>query len=162
MAVTFFTQYGIYPNRGRVICVSQWNPVIKVKFTDWGGFQGLSAIINRISTTEQANYQFLHTLGENIYLYVFGDRIGQLTLSGLTFNDNCSDPNQEKGFSKVIRWYRQHRVTVRQEPLHLTFQPGVDLQGYLVEMRGDTVDPSQRLYQFLLTLALIPEKLATK
>lgn len=161
MSVTLFTMNGTgeFQNRGRAVAVCDWNPLVKVRLTDWtDGFKPLSAIMQRIAPQEQTNHQFLHTLGDDIYLYVFGDRIGQLGLSGLTVNDNCTNPSQEAGISKVIRWYREHRVTVRREPLEVTYQPGVNLKGFLVDFRGDVVDPCQRLYQFYLTLALIPER----
>jgi hypothetical protein len=49
----------------------------------------------------QGNYQFLHALDKFVYFYSFGDRIGELTVSGLGFakdptaTDNCtlSDAN---------------------------------------------------------------------
>ena len=161
MSVVLFTMDGAgqFQNRGRAVAVNKWNPTVKIDFSEWGWFEGLSALITKVSTQEHGNYQFLHTLGDHIYLYVFGDRIGQLGISGVTFNDNCKDPLQEDGISKVIGWYRKHRVAVRKEPLIFTFQPGQVLKGYLVDMRGDTMDVCQRMHQFYLTLALIPERL---
>jgi hypothetical protein len=149
---------GEFQNRGRAVAVCKWNPTVKIKFDNWGEFEGLSALITKVSTEEHGNYQFLHTLGNHIYLYVFGDRIGQLGISGVTFNDNCQDPLQEDGISKVINWYRENRVAVRRTPLTFRFQPGEVLKGYLVDMRGDTLDVCQRMFQFYLTLALIPKR----
>lgn len=162
MSVTLFTMDGDgqFQNRGRAVAVCDWNPTVKITFSDWEWFEGLSAIVTRVGSQEHGNYQFLHTLGDHIYLYVFGDRIGQLGISGLTFNDNCTNPLGEDGLSKVIGWYREQRLAVRQDPLIFTFQPGEVLKGYLVDMRGDTLDPCPRLSQFYLTLALIPERLA--
>lgn len=163
MSVTLFTMNGDgqFQNRGRCVAVNKWNPFVKIDFTEWGWFEGLSAIITRVTPTEHGNYQFLHCLGDHIYLYVFGDRIGQLGISGLCFNDNCQDPLQEKGISKVLGWYRDQRIAVRKDPLTFTFQPGQVLRGYLVEFRGDTVDVAQRLFQFYLTLALIPKRVGS-
>jgi hypothetical protein len=167
MSTTLFTMEGAgqFQNRGRAVAVNKWNPFIKINLQEWDWFESLSAIITRISTTEQCNYQFLHTLGDHIYLYVFGDRIGQLGIGGLTFNDNCQDPLQEDGISKVIRWFRQRRVAVRKEPIIFQFLPDEGLgplKGYLVDMRGDTVDACQRLSQFYLTIALIPQRLESQ
>jgi len=81
------------------------------------------SIIVRMQIAEQGNYQFLHTIGNDVYIYVFGDRIGSLTLSGISFATDCEDvtfpainvatadspdptvDDKQHGFEKMLQWY---------------------------------------------------------
>lgn len=58
-------------------------------FTFWFG-SGLFATRFRIPVTGFAlevggNYQFLHTLNDLVYFYSFGDRVGELNITGMAF-----------------------------------------------------------------------------
>ena len=48
------------------------------------GFGLQRSIITRLTVSQQTNIQFLHSLGSQIFVYVFGDRMGTITLSGLS------------------------------------------------------------------------------
>lgn len=47
------------------------------------------AIVTQIAIQSQSNYQFLHSLENLIYVYSFGDRIGETTLAGIGFVRPC-------------------------------------------------------------------------
>lgn len=49
------------------------------------------SIITRIGVSHAGNYQFLHTLGNSVYIYTFGDRMGQVTVHGLSFAKQCAE-----------------------------------------------------------------------
>ena len=52
-------------------------------------FGNFNTIITRIGVAAAGNYQFLHTIGNDVYIYVFGDRMGDVTLHGLSFANGC-------------------------------------------------------------------------
>jgi len=42
-------------------------------------YERSAVILTRITVSHQVNAQFLHTVGNRVYIYSFGDRIGQIT-----------------------------------------------------------------------------------
>lgn len=123
---------------------------------EWPGFNQMKAIFTRIGINEKGSYQFLHTLGQDIYLYVFGDRIAELSLMGVAFYDNCVNTGSEIGISRVIKWYRQNRVARRASPISITIDPETTFEAYLLGVRGQVMNTENRTYQFTLNLASIP------
>ena len=136
---------------------------------DWPGFPAINAIVTHIGVQSSGNYQFLHTLKEYIYVYVFGERIGDIAISGLLFAENCSDVadatapvNSGSGFEQLAAYYNSHRIAVRGAPI--TFMVGVSgsaiYQGFLVSQRLEIMDPQSQLGQFTMYLkTLTPEAL---
>jgi hypothetical protein len=78
-------------------------------------FDAQRSIITRLTISQQVNVQFLHTLGSLIYVYVFGDRMGSVSLSGLSFLCACDDGESsggaEIGAEKMMLWYKQNRAS---------------------------------------------------
>ena len=120
-----------------------------------------TSIITRITVAEQGNYQFLHTIGNDVYIYVFGDRMGSVTISGLSMTTDCSGSvpkGGEHGFEKIMQWYKKNRVAARKEPVRVTIGEGTHFEGFVVGLTGDVVDVSMRLVQYGLQIVTLPEK----
>ena len=83
---------------------------LSVNVPGWGGFFGFESIITNIQVASQGNFQFLHTLGGNIFVYVFGDRIGQLSMSGLSFESTCEEPGGTIGIERVFAYYNANQI----------------------------------------------------
>lgn len=158
MAVIFAGKNDV-ENRGRVVVLHR--PGVAnlevVQLPNWGGFNGFKAILTNVEISEQGNFQFLHTLGNEIFLYVFGDKIGSFHVNGLAFYDNCQDGQNDHGITRVLGYYRQNRVANRVSPLLITLPPAVVLRCYMVSFRGNVVDAARRMFQFSLGLAMVPE-----
>lgn len=123
----------------------------------WGGFKGFKSIITRVNVAAQGNFQFLHTLGGNIYVYVFGDRVGQLGVSGLAFDITCNEDAGTIGIERVLDYYSENRIAARKTPLKITMGVKTTVAGYLVAVAGDVVDPKSKIYQFNLQFMLAPQ-----
>lgn len=123
----------------------------------WGGFTGFKSIITRVNVSAQGNFQFLHTLGGNIYVYVFGDRIGQLGISGLAFESVCGNTAGAIGIERVLDYYASNRIASRKTPIKVTLGVSTTVAGYLVAVAGDIVDPSSKMYQFSLQFIMAPQ-----
>jgi hypothetical protein len=125
----------------------------------WGGFTQFKSMITNLTIAEQTNHQFRHMVGSRIYAYNFGDRIGTLGVSGVASYDNCGIGGGEKiGIAHVLDFYRQVKMNAREEPLKVTIAPDTILRGFLYRMRGQVLNVEQRLFQFYLDMALIPEQ----
>jgi len=127
-----------------------------LRIQNWGGFLGFKSIISRVTITSRGNFQFLHTLGGQVFVYVFGDRIGQLGISGLSFDSICGDPAGTLGIERVLNYYSAHRIAARQTPVKVSIGTATTLSAYLIGITGDVVDPKSRIWQFNMELALIP------
>jgi hypothetical protein len=116
------------------------------------------SIINRVTYSHQANYQFLHTLGNDVYIYVFGDRVGHITVQGLAFAAACPNPTDPRhGIQYLDEWYALNRLAQREAPILLTIGTAV-VPGFLIGVDGDLNDAQNRIMQFSLQLAVTPKK----
>ena len=135
-----------------------------------------NTIITRVGISAAGNYQFLHTIGNDVYVYVFGDRMGQVQLHGLTFmasEDKCNtkDPvkgeaptphiigagNTKHGFELLFKWYTDNRIANRKEPVRVTIGKNTNFRGFVTALTGDVQDALYRTIQFQMTISLLPE-----
>lgn len=118
-------------------------------------FESEKSIVTRVTVSQQVNVQFLHSLGSLIYVYVFGDRMGQVSLSGLSFACECPD-GTELGAEKMLLWYKLNRASKRADPVRVTIGKTV-IEGFVTGFTSDVVDPTMRLVQWGVNLASLPE-----
>jgi hypothetical protein len=120
-------------------------------------FESERSIVTRVTVAQQVNVQFLHTLGAQVYVYVFGDRMGQMTLSGLSFLCGCPDvPGVDVGAERMLIWYRANRASRRRQPVRVSI--GRQAQdGFVTGLSIDVVDPSLTLVQWGVNLTSLPE-----
>lgn len=113
------------------------------------------SIITRLTISQQVNIQFLHTLGSLVYVYVFGDRMGQVTLSGLSFACDCPS-GVDLGAERMLLWYKEHRASRRRTPIRVTIGRVV-IEGFVTGFTEDVVDPSVSLVQWGVTMQALPD-----
>jgi hypothetical protein len=110
------------------------------------------------------NHQFLHSLDNFIYLYAFGDRIGELTLSGLAFTGSCVQNNGGGDISNamsqcaILSYYNDSRVSNSNGTKASLISIGncsKILRGFLTGMRLDVPDPSAPVVQWALRYHVI-------
>lgn len=126
-------------------------------------FDDQRSIITRVTLSQQVNVQFLHTLGSLIYVYVFGDRMGSVSLSGLSFLCGCDDPQglfeasgAEIGAEKMLLWYKENRASKKADPVRVTIGKTV-IEGFVTSFTEDVVDPSLKMVQWSVQMASLPE-----
>lgn len=117
-------------------------------------YEAQSAIVTRLTVAQQVNLQFLHTIGGRIYIYTFGDRIGQMTLSGLAFS--CACDHESPGAELMYSWFKDNRASSRQAPVQITIGQ-TPIEGFVVGFSADVVDPGTGLVQWGVTMATLPE-----
>lgn len=118
-------------------------------------FDSEKSIVTRLTVSQQVNVQFLHTLGSLIYIYVFGDRMGSISLSGLSFACECPD-GTELGAEKMMMWYKKNRASKKADPCRVTIGKTV-IEGFVTSFTEDVVDPSIKLVQWGVNMASLPE-----
>jgi len=134
---------------------------IEIEDTDIGGpvNPNTRAIITQAAIVENGNYQFLHTLQETIYVYVFGDRIGELRVSGLAFSNPCQSGGGaiggESGMKQIIDAYRENRLAEKGGPVNGNFGE-TPYKGFLTGMNMDVADPERNLGQWAFRFHTFP------
>ena len=124
-------------------------------------FQSMKSIITRLTVSSRGNFQFLHTLGGDIYIYVFGERMGQMTLSGLSFASDCRDDNtntQEHGLENMMDYYRDNCISTRSDPVTMLIGQSATVTGFIVGMDAAIIDPQLYLAQWSMEMMVVPEK----
>jgi hypothetical protein len=133
---------------------------LMIGLSDWGdiasggGFANMGAIITQIGVREGANYQLQHTLRKFIYAFTFGDRSGDLNVSGLAFAGNCD--GGPGGVDRVHAYYRSHRISSRERPVGVAIG-GAAFPSLLVEGAINIDNPQAGLAMFSLNFKTIPE-----
>lgn len=70
----------------------------------------VDGIVTGMSLEMSGNYQFLHTVNDFVYFYAFGDRMGQLTVSGIGFVKTCVQSGQKGSLINLYKWYVANRA----------------------------------------------------
>jgi len=122
----------------------------------WGGYESFKAIITSIGLSKRGNFQFLHTLGGAVYVYVFGGRIGEMQISGLAFDYPCYNDAERTGAENVLGYFDRNNLVTRKTPLTVTIGYHYALKAYLTDINIKTADPKDGLYEFTLSFAVPP------
>jgi hypothetical protein len=127
------------------------------RMDNWEGFDKFQAIITGVMITTQGSFQFLHTLGGKIFVYVFGDRMGQINISGMAFDTACDGSGM--GIEQVMVYYSDNRIANRVEPVKITIGPDLTMRCYLVGFgaKQNTGNAGSRTYSFNMQLSHVPE-----
>jgi hypothetical protein len=140
----------------------QPNPTITI--------QEEKSIITNVMISQQTNHQFLHTLGNDIFIYVFGDRMGQLQIQGLSFAERCeqigpgglvsaANPSavRQHGVESILSWYKSNKLSERPEPIKISIGNTV-FTGFLQGMTTRVQDPRNWVVEYIMSIAIVPEK----
>ncbi len=121
-------------------------------------FQKRKSIITRVAMSQETNNQFTHALGGDIYVYVFGDRIAPLTISGMCFAIDCDkEGDVEHGMELMLKWYNNNKLSKRKKPV--TVMVGqTPLTAFVTGFNAAVFDHKLRIVQFDLMMALVPER----
>jgi len=143
--------------RGRVVAIDNPGIPMSLFIEGWGGFFGFKSIITQFTVVQQGGVQFMHTLRDFIYIYVFGERIGQMSINGLSFFTSC-ESSPCHGLEYVNQYYLENRVSESATPLTVVLGCGTPFFGFLVGMTMDLSNPEDIIGQFKLDLRVIPEQ----
>ena len=128
-----------------------------------GGFTGQKSIITGWNYEENVNVQFTHTMGSDIYLNVFGNRMGVFSATGLSFAASATAQagpcvGDKHGVESIIDWYDKNRVS-NKDADKVTIQIGsnVTVSGYVISASYSAQDPETWTVQYTIQVAVIPK-----
>jgi len=119
----------------------------KIIFTMGGWTSGISAqnaVISGVSASTQGNYQFLLTLRNYTYVYVFGEQMGDVIVSGVAAME-CGEIVH--GLTNAIAYYNNYRLGATGAVVALSFA-GYATHAFLVGGTFQFMDPKSQLAKF--------------
>ena len=130
--------------------------VFSIKFN--GAKGKLTAPMAGFAMELNGNYQFLHTVNDFIYVYAFGDRIGELTVSGFGFTKTCTSAEDAK-LCNVFKFYQDNRIKEKGDlSVQIGDCPDANFWAFLTGMRLELQDPQTLVGQWSLRFNILPKK----
>lgn len=123
-------------------------------------------LITRVGVSKSCNYQLLHSLGSVVYVYVFGDRVGSVVISGLavggpvSYGARCTFESGT-GMDLAMAYFDQNRIANSQnENREIEVVIGkTPIRGFLTDMQLNILNPEFQLAEFQMVIRTIPEVL---
>jgi hypothetical protein len=119
-----------------------------------GGMPTAHCLVQGVSGTTQGNYQFLLTLMNFTYVYIFGEKMGDFTVTGLTLQADCDGWGY--GMSDIITYYNLNSISVTGSPVVISFA-GYGAWAFLTSATFKQADPQTKIGQFQLQLKTITQ-----
>jgi hypothetical protein len=119
------------------------------------GFEPVASIITSPEVLQRVNVQFQTSLKESVYVYVFGDQMGNVVISGIAFAGLCE--GEESGIEDIFKYYRDYRASQRKETVTVTFGKQ-SISGFLTESRMSSRDPDNLTLNYTFTINTLPKK----
>jgi hypothetical protein len=129
-----------------------------------GDFEPKAALISSVDFTHRTNQQFQQSLDGAIYVYVFGDLMGEVVIEGRTFAAMCSGAGGDQavsGLREILDFYAKNRAALRPEPIQVTIgdEPIVGfLTNIRVRSQALAEDPTALYHSFTLVVNTLPTK----
>lgn len=120
------------------------------------------SIVTECNIQEAANANVMYAADGHVYMHVPGDKVGSLTVSGMSFSGDCDSHRAggraASGLEGVLGWYRINRVSNPSvtAPMEIVLSGNTLLKGYLGGISGRMMDAATRLQQFTLSLYIAP------
>jgi len=118
-------------------------------------FKPVAAIIEAPAMQHRVNIQFMQSLEDAVYAYVFGDKMGHVTLSGVAFAGKCE--GSSSGLKDLDDYYKKFRASQRREVIAVTIGP-VTQSGFLTQLDIQSRDARMMLLSFTMTINTLPKK----
>ena len=116
------------------------------------------ALIQMVTLDQKTNHQFNLSLRQVIYLYVFGNLMGDITVTGALFSGNCSSSaSQDKnGFDEILNFYTKNRLSSNSELVEISVGTK-SMKGFLIGLNLQPTDQTTLLTPFVMFLRVLPE-----
>ena len=126
------------------------------------GIDQISGIVTAFSLTGDSNVQFTHTLRNVIYVSVFGDKIGSMSMSGLLFLNKptvcgpAAGGSGKDGISAFLSKFYELYVVKRAEAVSIAIGD-TTISGFITGFQVQMLDPQFLIGQFTMQIAALPK-----
>jgi hypothetical protein len=120
------------------------------------GFEPTAALIENINYRQRTNQQFQYALDGSVYIYVFGDEMGNVQIQGMILPILCT--GESTGMKEVLAFYAANRASKSQALVEVSvgeevvsgFLTGLGITG--VGVASDALAMIQRYSMVINTL----------
>ena len=132
--------------------------IVKVEGLNDSGSSDV-VLIQSISYDQKTNQQFQTSLDKAVYIYVFGDHMGSITVSGIVFTSSCS--SKDNGLAALVKFYNDNRAAKRSTPV--SFSAGADVRAsgfvtdFQIRSQSESKEFSGLIYGYSMTISTLPE-----
>lgn len=133
------------------------NPMLRIAVGGWpnkprGGLF-FSSICTQAGIIADGNFQFIHTINDSVFVYVFGDRIAELAISGVAFGEPCDAI--QPGLAEIFGLYERDRIAVRASPLVVILGMR-SFNAFLTGINAEITDAETQIGQFSFKFHCFP------
>ena len=123
----------------------------------WEGYAGFKSIISGVQVATENGTQFLHTLRDFVYVYTFGERIGQMTVSGVGFAAQCETGDARfHGLEYTYAYYLEARASNLGRPITVTVGGDTTFFAFVTGMEFGVADAERALSTFSMKMNVVP------
>lgn len=112
-------------------------------------------IITGFGSSNASHVQFQQSLLKTIYMYSFGDQIGQVQIQGIGFSSVCGENSNGSGVEDIMGYWTKYRVSNNNDPVNVSIGRKI-IKGFLTacDIRSASVD--HMTYGWSFRIASIP------
>lgn len=122
------------------------------------GFEPTSALIENIGYGQRTNQQFQYALDGSVYIYVFGDEMGNVRINGIIFPLLCD--GESTGMKEVLEFYAAKRASKSQDLVEVSIGDEV-ITGFLTALEvsgvGVASDPQAAIQSYTMVINTLPK-----
>lgn len=121
-------------------------------------FKETRCLVLQVETQLPDGVQFQHTGGDLVFVYVFGRRVGQITVKGLAVPCPCPDPTTgevKSGLDEFFEWVKRNRSSARSQPLTLTVSKQT-FDGFLLNADTTIIAAAIPMVNWTLHIGALP------
>jgi hypothetical protein len=128
----------------------------------WQGYEGFKSIITSFSVQTQSGVQYMNTLRDLIFVYVFNERVAPLNISGISFAAACEELQGffqpvNHGLEYAFAYYLNARVSSYGLPVTIVLGLSTPFYGFLDKGSFQINDAERLLGQFSFGFTAIPQ-----
>ena len=122
------------------------------------GFDPVAALISHVEYNANTNQQFQYALDSSVYVYVFGDLMGNVIVEGISLLSLCS--GTEGGLSEIFEYYNANRLSKNTTPVSVVVG-GDTITGFLtgikVRSSGTAQDQETPMHNWAFHIDTLPQ-----
>jgi hypothetical protein len=118
-----------------------------------------TALISGIRYSQSTNQEFQTSLDGAVYIYVFGDHMGKVTVEGIVFPGLCPSGSGSNGLFDVLDYYASNRASILADPIIV--KAGTKtikgfLTGITVNSKTTAEEPEAPVAGYALEISALP------
>lgn len=140
---------------GRMVLVPDAGFPLAINLQDWPGAPAVKSVVTNFGVAATGNFQFLHTLRNFVYVYVFGERISEITVGGIAMAADCLQEGPS-GVELLWDYYQKNKISAKGTPVGIAIGTKMSFQGFLTGVSLNANDPQSGLSQWGMKFAFHP------